>query len=36
MVSFKEPIKYWMASLDEDDKYKDMKVDEETLKGKIG
>lgn len=36
MVSFKEPIKYWMASLDEDDKYKDIKVDEETLKGKIG
>lgn len=36
MVSFKEPIKYWMISLDEDDKYKDLKADEETLKSKIG
>lgn len=36
MVSFKEPIKYWMLSLDEDDKYKHLKTDEETLKGKIG
>lgn len=36
MVSFKEPIKYWMVSLDEDDKYKDYKADEKTLKSKIG
>lgn len=36
MVSFKEPIKYWMLSLDEEDKYKHLKTDEETLKGKIG
>lgn len=36
MVSFKEPIKYWMVSLDEEDKYKHLKTDEETLKGKIG
>ena len=36
MVSFKEPIKYWMISLDEDDKYKDLKADEEALKSKIG
>lgn len=35
MVSFKEPIKHWMVSLDEDDKYKDLKTDENSLKGKI-
>ena len=35
MVSFKEPIKHWMISLEEDDKYKDLKTDENSLKGKI-
>ncbi len=35
MVSFKEPIKHWMISLDEDDKYKDLKTDENSLRGKI-
>lgn len=36
MVSFKEPIKHWMVSLDEEDKYEHLKTDEEKLKGKIG
>lgn len=36
MVSFKEPIKYWMLSLEEEDKYKHLKTDEKALKGKIG
>lgn len=35
MISFKEPIKHWMVSLDESDKYKDLKADENSLKGKI-
>lgn len=35
MVSFKEPIKYWMVSLEEDDKYKYLKMDENELKSKI-
>ncbi|MDE6491552.1 MAG: hypothetical protein K2L37_00165, partial [Lactobacillus sp.] len=34
-VSFKEPIKHWMVSLEEDDKYKDLKADENSLKRKI-
>ena len=36
MVSFKEPIKHWMVSLEEDDKYKELKTDENELRGKIG
>lgn len=36
MVSFKEPIKHWMISLEEDDKYKNLKTDENELRGKIG
>lgn len=36
LVSFKEPIKHWMVSLDEEDKYKHLKTDEEELKSKIG
>lgn len=35
MVSFKEPIKHWMISLEENDKYKDLKTNEDSLKGKI-
>lgn len=35
MVSFKEPIKHWMVSLEDDDKYKDLKTNENSLKGKI-
>lgn len=36
MVKFKEPIEHWMTSLEEDDKYKHLKTDEQELKGKIG
>lgn len=36
MVSFKEPIKHWMISLEEEDKYKHLKADEEEIRGKIG
>ncbi len=36
MVSFKEPIKYWMSSLDVEDKYKDLKTDENELRNKMG
>ena len=36
MVKFKEPIQHWMVSLDEDDKYKHLKTDENELRGKIG
>lgn len=35
MVSFKEPIKHWMISLEEEDKYKHLKADENELRGKI-
>lgn len=35
MVKFKEPIEYWIKSLDEDDKFKNLKMDEESLKNKI-
>jgi len=35
MVSFKEPIKYWMTSLEEEDKYKHLKTDENELRGKV-
>lgn len=35
MVSFKEPIKHWMISLEDDDKYKNLKTDENSLKGKL-
>lgn len=36
MVSYKEPIKHWMISLEEEDKYKNLKTDENELKNKIG
>lgn len=36
MVTYKEPIKYWMVSLEEDDKYKHLKTDEDTLRSKVG
>lgn len=35
MVSYKEPIKHWMSSIDEDDKYKNLKADEQELRSKI-
>lgn len=34
-VKFNEPIKHWMRSLEEDDKYKNLKADENELRGKI-
>lgn len=34
-VKFAEPIKHWMSSLDENDKYKNLKADENELRGKI-
>lgn len=36
MVSFKEPIRYWMSSLDEDDKYGNIKTNTDEIKSKIG
>lgn len=36
MVSFKEPIKYWMTSLEQDDKYSHLKTDENELRSKVG
>lgn len=34
-VTFKEPIKHWIISLDDDDKYKDLKTDQRSLTKKI-
>lgn len=34
-VKFNKPIKHWMRSLEEDDKYKNLKADENELRGKI-
>lgn len=36
MVKYNKPIEYWMSSLDEDDKYKNLKTDEESLRSKVG
>jgi hypothetical protein len=36
MVSFKEPIRHWMASFDVEDKYSNVKTDESALKDKMG
>lgn len=35
MVTYKEPVKHWMISIEEDDKYRHLKTDENELKGKI-
>lgn len=35
MVSFKEPLKHWMTSFEEEDKYKELKTDETSLKRKL-
>ena len=35
MVKYKEPIKHWIISLEENDKYEHLKTDEAELKGKI-
>lgn len=36
MVKLKEPLKYWMTSLEENDKYKNLKTNESELRDKIG
>lgn len=36
LITFKEPIEHWMISLYEDDKYKNLKTDENELRGKLG
>lgn len=36
MVTFKEPIQHWMISLEVKDKYKDLKVNENELRSKMG
>ena len=36
MVKFKEPVKYWVRSIDEDDKYAHLKTDEGALRNKMG
>lgn len=36
MVKFKEPVKYWVRSIDEDDKYAHLKTDESALRNKMG
>lgn len=35
MISYKEPIKHWMTSLEEEDPYKHLKTDENELRGKV-
>lgn len=35
MVTYKDPIKHWMVSIDEDDKYSNLKTNEKNLKDKI-
>jgi len=35
MVSFKEPIRHWMTSLEEEDSFGHLKTDENSLRGKI-
>lgn len=36
MVKFKETIPYWITSLDDDDKYKNLKTDENEIRSKVG
>jgi hypothetical protein len=36
MVKYKEPIKHWIISLDDADKYKDLKANEGEIRGKVG
>lgn len=36
MVTFKEPIKHWMASVDDENEYEQVKTSEEAIKNKIG
>lgn len=36
MVKFKEPLKHWMSSIDDKEKYESFKVDEGDLRSKVG
>lgn len=36
MVTYKEPIKHWMVSLEAEDKYKHLKANESEIRSKIG
>lgn len=36
MVTFKEPLKHWMTSLEVEDKYENLKTDEDELRSKVG
>ena len=35
MVKFKEPVKYWMSNIDEEDVFRNVKTDAQTLKQMI-
>jgi len=35
MVKFKEPVQYWMGNIQDEDKYKDVKTDAQTIKQMI-
>lgn len=35
MVKFKEPVQYWMSSIDDDDRYRNVKTDAQELKQMI-
>ncbi|WP_099467740.1 hypothetical protein [Konateibacter massiliensis] len=36
MVTLKEPIQHWMTSIEVEDKYANLKTDEDELRGKVG
>lgn len=36
MVTFKEPLRHWMTSIEKIDKYDNLKADEKEVRGKIG
>lgn len=36
MVTFKEPMKHWMTSIEVEDQYENLKADEDNLRSKIG
>ena len=35
MVKFKEPIQYWMSTIEEKDRFSDVKTDAETIRNMI-
>ena len=36
MVTFKQPLKHWMSSMEVEDKYKDLKANESEIRSKLG